>query len=98
MTDATPGPWKIEHDYAPIVIRAQYDIICTITGTALANAKKAEANARLIAAAPDILDLARNVGGFDDALLKSTDINVIRAAMIEWRDQARAAIAKAEGK
>ena len=52
-------------------------------------------DARLIVAAPDLLDIARNVAGFDDGLLKSADLNLIRATLREWRDEARAAIRRA---
>jgi hypothetical protein len=44
---------------------------------------------RLLCRIEDLEDLARNVGGFDDSLLKSADLNVIRATMREWRDEAR---------
>lgn len=49
-------------------------------------------------AAGDLLDLARNVGGFDDGILTCADLKVIRGALWEWRDQARAALDKAEGR
>lgn len=42
------------------------------------------------------LDLARNVGGCDDALLASADLNAIRATIREWRDQARALLNKVQ--
>lgn len=41
------------------------------------------------------MDLARNVGGFDDSLLTTSDLNVLRATLREWRDQARAILDKA---
>ena len=48
--------------------------------------------------APDLLDLAHNVGGLDDHVVTYGDIRTLRDLIIEWRDAARAAIAKAEGK
>lgn len=39
-----------------------------------------------------LVDLALNVGGFDDGLLKSADLNMIRFVLREYRDQARAAL------
>jgi hypothetical protein len=50
----------------------------------------------LIAAAPDLLDLAKNVAGLDAHYLPEGKI--ISQAVREWQTQARAAIAKAEGK
>lgn len=103
---STPGPSRClensddEDSGAPITV-------CDASDNDLANVYSVEdatvnisreaaiANARLIAAAPDLADLARNVAAFDDALLKSADLNVIRAALHEFREQARAAIAKA---
>lgn len=55
------------------------------------------ADARLIAAAPELYDLAENIAGFDESLLASADLSVIRAALREWRGQARAALGKADG-
>ena len=53
---------------------------------------------RLEAAAPDLLDLARNVAGLDPAYIEKIDGPVLVVAAIrEWIEQARAAIAKAEG-
>lgn len=85
----TPGPWVL---YGPTTVTKAGGKFHRI-----ADAIEA-ADARLIAAAPDFLDLARNVGGFDDGLLKSADLNVLRAALTEYRDQARAALDKAEGR
>jgi hypothetical protein len=36
-------------------------------------------------------DLARNVAAFDDGLLVSADLNLLRATLREFRDQARKA-------
>jgi hypothetical protein len=55
------------------------------------------ANAALIAAAPDMLDLARNVAGLDDQWLANANERRLRDLIHEYREQARAAIAKAEG-
>lgn len=52
----------------------------------------------LYRAAPDMLDLARNVAGLDPAYVdKIEGPTLIVAAIREWIEQARAAIAKAEG-
>ena len=71
MTKHTPGPWSVEHDYKPYVIRSRGDLVATITGTA-AIRPSAAANARLIASAPDLLaalviaEEILRINGFDD--------------------------------
>ena len=53
---------------------------------------------RLAVAAPDLLDLAHNVAGLDDRYLSQSNLpTLVLAAIREWQEQARAAIAKAEG-
>jgi hypothetical protein len=37
----------------------------------------------------DLEDFIRSVAGFDDSLLKSADLNAIRATLMEWRTDAR---------
>src|SRR5262245_39965696 len=54
-----------------------------------------EANARLIAAAPDLLDIARNMAGIDEHWLANTEVAGLRSALYALRNKARAAIAKA---
>lgn len=88
-TQHTPGPWSVEIDHRnndPEFIRAHVDgeiydlasVLCDETGNATANA-------RLIAAAPDLLHA-----------LQMIDSNA--AESVEWiRRVARTAIAKAKG-
>ena len=73
---------------------------------AKAEGKLGVADARLIAAAPDMADLVRNIAGLSVFHLHATD-PVLRQAVNEWRNEAiaildriegRAAIAKAEGR
>jgi hypothetical protein len=54
-----------------------------------AAADDAKEFARLEARIADLEDLARNVGGFDDGLLHSADLNLLRATLREFRDEAR---------
>ncbi|HEV7356501.1 MAG TPA: hypothetical protein VGN99_00800, partial [Steroidobacteraceae bacterium] len=54
-------------------------------------------DARLIAAAPELLDLARNIAGLDWRYLDQKS-GPLFDAMREWQQQARAVIAKIEGK
>jgi len=102
----TPGPWKTYYagplNEDLIVTQngsgAMYDAGC---GSQVASiefrpggAKGAEmtANARLIAAAPDLLKLLRDVMDVVDVVLDDSP------EMDAWLDQARAAIAKVEGR
>ena len=91
----TPGPWSVEidhHNNAPEYIRAYADgemhdlasVLCDETGNATANA-------RLIAAAPDMLGVLQAI---------AADIeNRARLGLDApaWYTRARAAIAKATG-
>lgn len=58
--------------------------------------KSTKAVHHLVSCQSDLLDLARNVAGFDDGLLTTPDLNLLRATLREWRDAARSAIAKTE--
>ena len=82
QTGHTPGPWNVEWPYILGADKRQ-TVVAEIVG-AVSN-ETAKADARLIAAAPDLLTLAREVAG-----TRSSDAwgNVV--------DRARAAIAKAE--
>ncbi|HEY4136462.1 MAG TPA: hypothetical protein VGO34_14755 [Alphaproteobacteria bacterium] len=85
----TPGPWAIEHKNpfetfvrgAPNEEGSRYVVAIVHPG----HDNATEANARLIAAAPDLLDALKAVVAVAD---RKTDVF----------DQARAAIAKAEGR
>ena len=89
MSKPTPGPWEIIDQY---IIAADESVICQW------ESYTDKANARLIAATPDLLDLARNVAGLDPAHVEKIDGHVLVVnAIREWIEQARAAIAKAEG-
>ncbi len=56
--------------------------------------EQSAAEARLAAAAPEILDLAKNIAGLDEHYIP--DDKIIGEAIREWREQARTIIAKAE--
>jgi len=84
-TQHTPGPWAVKHHedtdtYSIYVAGRQWN---SWTVAALGHSKEDEANARLIAAAPELLG----------ALIQMLDAYEIPAV----RKQARAAIAKATG-
>ena len=94
----TPGPWNIRGDAYQIVAnydadthegswREHYDVICTFEDEFGEPALEARANARLIAAAPDLLALVREV--------LSDELASLAPGTIE---RAEAAIAKATGR
>lgn len=97
MTDAkhTPGPWTADLDAYPIMITSELETWPLVddgvevgrTGVFVANTGLNKANARLIAAAPDLLEALqeclREHGGF-----------TIKG---ECERRARVAIAKAQG-
>lgn len=95
-TKHTPGPWEVQPDQ-----RSQGEALAIVGGSSLiiARTPKAtldmhrrvdEANARLIAAAPELLEALRAI---NQVLGGSQPIDIPGALMI-----ARAAIAKAEGR
>lgn len=99
----TDGPWAIEHFNAPIADTGDYDCVTRVIGPA----KEAvveffngndtdEANARLIAAAPELLEkldqLTLVVG------LTAIKHELQRAALQQAVDEARAIVAKATGR
>ena len=99
-TKHTPGPWRTGGlpQHAPIVYAPDDYAICdTKTFHGRRSPEEAEANARLIAAAPDMLAAlqafrewhANNFGDF------SHDLN---AQLLSLDNDAVAAIAKAEGR
>lgn len=108
MGEPTKGPWTMRRALRRVDGAYDYGIGAMVHGTERCIAETfgrcsetdwlpAEANAHLITSAPDLYDVALNVGGFDDSLLQSADLNLLRATLLEFRDQARAALAKARG-
>ena len=56
-TTHTPGPWTADVTDWPLVVNdAREDVIATIPESESRYSRQAEANARLIAAAPELLD------------------------------------------
>lgn len=95
MTDITPahtaGPWKAignpYSDKARDIVSPEGDRIAAVNGAAFDNSSEVAANARLIAAAPDLLAALQWA-------VEAADINQYEA---DWYADARAAIAKAKG-
>lgn len=92
MKTHTPGPWKITgHDGRnPMVQDANGGSICAVWDTGCAATQ--EANARLIAAAPDLLNMLQRV--MDEYLMRDPTAGHVALLTLE---HARAAIAKAKG-
>lgn len=84
----TPGPWLA--DGASVYEeRDDFSVICNLWSSSL---PQWEANARLIAAAPDLLDALERCLNF----IANTESEM--GVTLECGDKARAAIAKAKGK
>jgi len=98
QTAATPGPWKVE-DYTQDVSRPTFYVVpATYYGTVAKTDNPA--NARLIAAAPDMLEALRGIGNL---LKERPDIAkaiwpLMGPAEHEAFAKARAAISRAEGR
>jgi hypothetical protein len=91
MSTHTPGPWTADVQY--IIRDSNGDEIATCA--IAAQLLSARANASVIAAAPDMLAALKGLLAQNLALaheIKSSD-----PLWCKWWDQARAAIAKAEG-
>jgi hypothetical protein len=91
----TPGPWALgerdENDQR--IVRSEHIEICTCWHHCVGNIERQmEANARLIAAAPDLLWALRDLLELAEALMRETDREPVPDGAIV---QARAAIAKA---
>lgn len=82
----TQGPWIVEDGYA--VVSEQGDYIASCSDIDSGKSTK-EANANLIAAAPDIYEALRLM-----VQLATAEVHIGRAVL----DSANAALAKAEGK
>lgn len=101
MSKHTPGPWFVDEANPDLVQIANGDYICEVNpfSFSLSNhdEEQCEANARLIAGAPELLDAADNAlntliaccvpaGGVDD-----------RRTILEAQQMLRAAITKVTG-
>lgn len=82
----TPGPWRLSRTERYVMDGVAAPWVCEVTPRA-----ECRANARLIAAAPDLLEVAKAIAAAADAL------NGTVAGAGPLATMARAAIAKAEG-
>lgn len=102
MSKHTPGPWKIDRRRSWSEVRDPEGYVLAEVGAINCDASTAKANARLITAAPDMLDAlyqlhaaAMNIEG--DALFDSKPSQVAIRQLGEALTVSRAAIAKATG-
>jgi hypothetical protein len=100
-TEGTPGPWRLETesrsaDGSDLVVTdaiGAYTVAtCRIGDTGVADVYEAEANARLIAAAPEMAAALRKIV----ALNGST--GGLKSLVAEFKHWAEQALAKAEGR
>jgi hypothetical protein len=93
----TPGPWTLhgwaDNDYE---ITAALDTVCNVPGfdDDTVDADRAEANARLIAAAPELLAALREIADECNRRLRKGEDSGDRLTL----QLCKAAIAKAEGR
>ena len=85
ITDYTNGPWEAKDQWGYIKIHSKNEGVCAVHGLGV----NSQANARLISAAPDLLDALK-------ALMATEDM--LRDPKCQVMQSARRAIAKAEGK
>ncbi len=100
MPKHTPGPWEVRHGVGinpryPWRVATGGYCVCTDVAHTGGGASQQEANARLIAAAPDLLNVAQML--IEAEREASTD-DTFRLKVSIVCEFARAAIAKAEGR
>ena len=87
----TKGPWRISDDHFIVADKGEkYQNICRLNG--MDRHEASEANAMLIAAAPELLEALKAVESWMD------DLQSINPFTQNLLDNVRSAIAKAEGK
>lgn len=95
----TPWPWHVQAGM--VVARDARRTIAITTGSGAVRFADAQeeraANAAVIAAAPEMLDFARNVGGMDRARIQTcADVAYLRGLLIEFQDIARSILRAAK--
>ena len=91
----TPGPWKIDDAWqtSTVIINDTYMVICQIHGLG----PGANADGRLITAAPDLLEALQRFMKVMDESYDYPDTSGEVPRLREAANEARAAIAKATG-
>lgn len=107
-TKHTPGPWEVDSCGDPLIVNGPEHgdaSIVAILATDAANAwgygeEETRANARLIAAAPDLLDAAEEISAAASAVIGAWECGDLAAAvnlLDACRESLRDAISKAKG-
>ncbi|MCJ7828382.1 MAG: hypothetical protein MUP81_01410 [Dehalococcoidia bacterium] len=91
MAEYTKGDWKVDY---PNVVDTEGWNVCEVSGEPRKERKEAEANAYLIAAAPDMYEALNQAYWLLDFFRDPHRNNEI----IKTREQIRQALAKVEGK
>jgi hypothetical protein len=98
-TKHTPGPWRYDDTWGLIVARGEVEVAACHGG---GSRSEAQANARLISAAPELLDALKTLlayhGETGHGVFKSTKGHYVKERECLQCTMARAAIAKAEGR
>ena len=99
MNKHTPGPWNVSKDWDGTSIMAgPHYVTHTISACGFHSQEDdkavTQANARLIAAAPDLLEVLQDLMECRDALLNNRQLPMTTE---EWETKCFAALAKATG-
>lgn len=103
MIRPTPGPWTVDIRPARLpyangaFIMAGTLKVASIPSQANRPRDQKAADARLITAAPDMLNVCVDVSVMDDDWLGNADEGALRMTLLDIRRNARAAIAKVKG-
>jgi len=100
MSKHTPGPWKIRNDITKdtLICSENKTIICGIHQKNLNILSETKANAQLIAAAPELLDIAEySLKIVENLPCECDSYNGFTCKKHEWERKLRLVINKAEG-
>lgn len=100
MSKHTPGPWRPERDAEELRVYGQRDCLIACVGNAYSHPADDEANAHVIAAAPDLLEALKGLVADTEEYVRINNLYTEEggpAIHNHWMVIARAAIAKATG-
>lgn len=99
QTKHTPGPWIVIDHYEPnrILVNAGVYPDATAIAEIISAGSTKRANARLIAAAPDLLDVVQLIIKEWEKPTEGVQVGELIARLSQYSVEARAAIAKATG-
>ena len=99
MSKHTQGPWVIDESYfngsINTVCRTRHVAMVSMYQSKPGDGEENRSNARLIAAAPDLLEALEDLKR--EIILSDVDMDYIDSHFKPWIEKARAAIAKARG-